>query len=634
LDNGTSPGVGSFTIDLTPAAKASLSGSGTIALTIAPAQSIVNSEWTTEIIGPSVVTIAYEDNETTPATVRFRRAHWMPNDANDFEDQISWITASTSADSPIGSQEVTVAGVARGSYLQTVHDVMQGNPALQPWFDLYFGVLGGRNVNDLVRYMVPEQALVDWFAVSPSASTVALGHALGYRPDDLQSWQPTDIQGVYTLEAFGWPSTAAQDALVADYVERVRPVNDSFSFSTRNRVPVDYFLEQLSGLPAEWDFSAKDYAIAGRFHEDEAVRTLGQLGFAAEELLAELTADYNLRELNPVAPHAIETIARTHTNPTFRADAPLALIVVNRDFARGTFSEADIIGTIARTHRLVVAEAQNASELLAVAGTAHARHGNLDLVACVGHGSGTDAACLGIEDQAAFVELASMLSPGATVMLASCSGATYHPDLLQARLNNGGARAVHIAAAVQAAMPAARVVAATDIIQKSMITYDPAGTSPEERYRVAYVGSGVWGDISGRAAQGTPRDWLRREFGFGQDWDALEGTDSDGDGDDNATEYRAGTNPRSAEDVLRIELRAQEEDGAAVLRWPGTFRNGSTVPFRVLFTPDGGTPEVIAERVERAVRHKNVWQDSTRRASGSYSIEGFPLSSARWTVCE
>jgi len=357
---------------------------------------------------------------------------------------------------------------------------------------------------------------------------------------------------------------------------------------------------------------------------------LTQLGLPAASLMAQFESDYFLREYCAVAPHAVEAMARTFTDPNYRRDAPLALVVVNRDFARGTFSEADIIGTLAKTHRLVVAEAKTATEFLAAARTARARHGQIDVVVCVGHGTGTAASCFGIEDSPAFEELGTMLTPGATVMLASCSGAAYFPDFLADRLAGNRSRAVHVAAAMQAAMPAARVVAANDLIQKSMITFDATATTPEGRYRIAYTGSGVWGDVPGRAANGTPRDWLRREFGPGQDWAVLETIDSDGDGDPNWLEYRAGTNPRSAQDVLRVQIEPQPGSGAAALRWAGTFRNGSNEPFRVLFTPSGGSPQVVADRVERTVRGMNAWADTTHRGPGTYSIEGFSASGAAW----
>lgn len=635
LDNGNSPGVGSFKVDLTPAAKAWLKGTGTVQVIVAPAQSVINSAWTTEIVGGSTVSIPYANGVTTPATVQFRRAGWMPNNANEFESQISWVSASTAADSVIGGHTIVVQAMSRGSYLATVRDYMTRNQDLAFWIPLHFDLLQGRNVTELVQYMVPEEAFKEWAVVANNPNAISLGFALGYTPDRFAAWQTDQVlggRGVYTLEAFGWKSVAEFDELVEDYVARVRPVNDSFSFSSRNRVPVDYFLQKLVGLPQNWDAARKDYEIATLYHEEQAAIRLGQLGLPAAELMARFATDYSLRQYTPVAPHAIEAMARTFSDPNYRTDAPLAFVAVNRDFARGTFSEADIIGTLAQTHRIVVAEAKNATEFLQAARLAEARHGKIGIAVCVGHGSGTDASCFGIEDRAAFQELGGLLAPGATVMLASCSGAAYYPDRLADRLAGGGSRAVHVAAAMQAAMPAARVVAATDLVQKSMVTFDAAATTPEGRYRIAYTGSGVWGDVFGTAANGTPRDWLRRQFGPGQNWAALETADSDGDGQANWLEYRAGTNLRSAQDVLTVRILNQPGSGPASLEWPGTFRNEYGEPFRVVFTPTGGAPQVVADRIERAVRGVNQWTDTVQRGAGSYSIEGFPGSAAPWNA--
>ena len=633
LDNGNTPGVGSFKVDLTPAAKAWLQGSGTVQVIVAPAQSVINSAWTTEIVCGSTVSISYANGVTTPATVQFRRAGWIPNNANEFESQISWVSVSSAADSVIGGHTIVVQAMSRGSYLATVRDYMTRNQDLAIWIPPHFDLFQGRYVTQLVQYMVPEEAFKEWAVVANNTNAVGLGFALGYTPDRFAAWQTDQVgggRGVYTLEAFGWTSVAELDALVEDYVARVRPVNDSFSFSSRNRVPVDYFLQKLVGLPQNWDVARKDYEIATLYNEEQAAIRLGKLGLQAAELMARFATDYSLRQYAPVAPHGIEAMARTFSDPNYRKDAPLAFVAVNRDFARGTFSEADIIGTLAKTHRLVVAEAKNASEFLQAARLAEARHGKIGIAVCVGHGTGTSASCFGIEDRAAFEELSGLLAPGATVMLASCSGSAYYPDLLADRLAGGGSRAVHVAAAMQAAMPAARVVAATDLVQTSMVTFDAAATTPEGRYRIAYTGSGVWGDVFGTAANGTPRDWLRREFGPGQNWAALETADSDGDGQANWLEYRAGTNPRSAEDVLKVRILNQPGSGPASLEWPGTFRNEYGEPFRVVFTPAGGAPQVVADRIERSVRGFNQWTDTVQRGAGSYSIEGFPGSGAPW----
>jgi hypothetical protein len=201
------------------------------------------------------------------------------------------------------------------------------------------------------------------------------------------------------------------------------------------------------------------------------------------------------------------------------------------------------------------------------------------------------------------------------VLLASCSGAHFNPWLVQARVN-GGHSTIHVAAAMQAAMPSARVVAASDLIMKAMLRYDAAATKPEERYRVAFQGGHAFGDVPGLSPRGTPRDWLRREFGPTEDWAALEDADSDGDGQPNWLEYRAGTNPRSASDSFKVsEMRmVRLDDGPGALpevHWTGSCRNEHAASFKVFKSSDlnAGNWAEVASKAVRSVYGANYWTD-------------------------
>ena len=120
------------------------------------------------------------------------------------------------------------------------------------------------------------------------------------------------------------------------------------------------------------------------------------------------------------------------------------------------------------------------------------------------------------------------------------------------------------------------------------LRYDAAATKPEERYRVAFQGGHAYGDVPGLSPRGTPKDWLRREFGPTEDWAALENVDSDGDGQPNWLEYRAGTNPRSGSDVFKIsELRIA--GGQPEIYWTGSCRNEHVASFKVFKTSDLAT---------------------------------------------
>ena len=183
------------------------------AVAVARSRSLAPNPYTTELVGSSTVAIAYDHGTTTPArNAQFRRAGWMPNDADIFDDQFvssnSFVIASTASDSPV-AQSLTVWGVSRGSYYSTVYSYMDRNRDLNSWVPLLIDQGAGRHVYDLVRYAVPESAFQTWVPVAPGPATVAEGFALGYRPEDLAAVGTntiSDLYGLYTINAFGWGS--------------------------------------------------------------------------------------------------------------------------------------------------------------------------------------------------------------------------------------------------------------------------------------------------------------------------------------------------------------------------------------------------------------------------------------------
>jgi hypothetical protein len=608
LDNAGASGVAEFQVDLSPEDKALLSGSGAIEVFVGQ-NPYAYPPYPTELLGNATLMIAYSGQTTTPATVRFRKAPWMPNPANELSRSSYSCTVTTAPDSLIGAQSATVWAVSRGSHYATVRAYMEKHRDLNWWIGIFLDVDG--HLDELVWYQVPESAFVAWAPVADGPATIAHGHQLGYQPQEYAAFGGGSIwswPGLYTGQAWGWNSRAEMMALQLDYERDVMPVNPNVSFSLRNRVPVSYFLSKVSTTPG--NSGEKDYAIAAAWNREQGIQRLNDSGMPATQLLASLLADYRLSDFCSVAPHALEAAARTYSDPNWRSDKPLALVVFNRELLfDGAFSEADIIGTLARTHRLVVSQAYDASTFLAAAGKANQRNGKFDVVVLCGHGTEAQSSVFDIANTSAFAELDNMLTPGATVLLASCSGAHFNPWFVQARIN-GGHSTIHVAAAMQAAMPSARVVAASDLITKAMLRYDAAATKPEERYRVAFQGGHAYGDVPGLAPRGTPKDWLRREFGPAEDWAALENADSDGDGQPNWQEYRAGTNPRSASDVFKIsELQIAGEQ--AEIHWTGSCRNEHAAPFAVLKTTDlaiGNWQEVAGE-ASRSLYGVSYWID-------------------------
>jgi hypothetical protein len=621
VNNGTEPTIGSFQLDLSPEAKAALRGSGSIDVQITP------NTWEVELLSPARAKIAYVNGVTVPVNVRFRKGAWMPNPSNEITGRKSTGLFFSAAIIGNPSPTLYVSIVSRGSYYSTVKDYAIRNQALNPWIGLNLDYL-----DHPVSYQVPESAFKLWAPMVQGEQHMAAGWKLGYNLADLTALGTDQVvgpYGLYELKAFGWSSYAEMQNLESQYISQVRPVNDNFSFSLRNRVPVAYFLAKLPTLPPNLSTGDKDNAIAAAYHYEQGLAKVGSMGLP--NILQNFAADYNLTNYSPVPPHAVEAMARTSTNPAWRAGEPLALVVYSRAASEeGTFSEAAIIGTLARTHRLIVAQAGTTSEFLAVAQRAYQRHGAFGIVVLAGHGNMTSAVMLGIQDSDAFIALRAWMTTGGTVLLAACSTAEYMPDTITNHPHFSSHN--HFAAAMQASMPDARIVGAEDLISQAMVTFHASSTSPEQRYRVFFHGSGAWGDVPGLAPRGTPKDWLRREFGTGLDWAALENADSDGDGQPNWLEYRAGTNPRSATDVLKLSVQPGNPcTGCASLSWPGTRRNGYTESFSIIFTPTGGRPQYVATRLQRPATGINRWTDTVRRNSGTYSIEGFPGSSVVWT---
>jgi len=630
LDNGGQSGVAEFQVDLSPEDKALLSGSGAIEVSVGQ-NTYAFPPYPTELLGNGMALITFNGQTTTPAIVRFRKAPWMPNPANEISRSSYSCTVATAPDSPIGAQSATAWAVSRGSHYATVRAYMEKHRDLNWWIGIFLDFDG--HLDELVWYQVPESAFVAWAPVADGPATIAHGHKLGYQPQEYAAFGGGSIwswPGLYSGKAWGWNSRAEMMALQLDYERDVMPVNPDVSFSLRNRVPVSYFLSKIPTTPG--NSGEKDYAIAAAWNREQGIQRLNDSGMPATQLLASLLADYRLSDFCSVAPHALEAAARTYSDPNWRSDKPLALVVFNRELLYdGAFSEADIIGTLARTHRLVVSQAYDAPTFLAAAGKAYQRNGPFDVVALCGHGNEAQASVFDIANTNAFAELDNMLTPGATVLLASCSGAHFNPWFVQARIN-GGHSTIHVAAAMQEAMPSARVVAASDLITKAMLRYDATATKPEERYRVAFQGGHAYGDIPGMAPRGTPRDWLRREFGLTEDWAALEDADSDGDGQPNWLEYRAGTNPRSASDSFKVSemrmVRLPAGPGALPeVHWTGSCRNEHAASFKVFKSSDlgAGSWAEVASKALRSVYGANYWTDPATAANRAFYRVTVPL---------
>jgi len=608
MDNSGESGTASFQVDVSPETKSSLTGTGQIAVDLSA------NQFTTLLIGPERVFINYINGKTTPVTVSFRKAPWMPNPANEFEDKLYFVAAQS------GDSRVVAQAVSRGSYYSTVRDYMMRRRDLY-WIPPQIAT-DGRYSYDLVRYLVPESAFSTWAQAANDPATIAAGYQLGYSPRDMLAKGTGDITspyGLYALESFGWQSQAEVLALEHDYIESIRPINNNFSFCLRNRVPVSFFWENFSSLPAEMDSGIKDYSIASLYHRMAALDRWKGLGYDGNALMEQLKSNYNLSDYVSIPPHASEAIAQTYLDPTWRQTAPLALVICNRNMDEGTYSEAQIIGQLALTHRLVIGQADNSKDFIEIARRAYQRNGGFDIAVLAGHGNADSAVCVSIEDKAAFTELAKMAKPEATVLLASCSGAAFYPDAIYQRSLVGQSSSINVAAAMQESMPSARVVAANDLIGQALLRYDAAAATPAGRYRVFFLGAGAIGAIAGQTTRGVPYDWLSREFGIAGsttgsavDWSTLEQQDSDADGQPNWFEYLAGTNPRSSQDFFKIS-NFTTVSGIPTIQWTGSLRNEHSKPFKVFRSsnPTTGPWQECSSGINLSVYGNTTYRDSS-----------------------
>lgn len=111
--------------------------------------------------------------------------------------------------------------------------------------------------------------------------------------------------------------------------------------------------------------------------------------------------------------------------------------------------------------------------------------------------------------------------------------------------------------------------------------------------------------------RGTPVSWLVNRFGTAADYEAVDATDHDGDGQQTWLEYRAGTNPQSSTDAFRIVNMNVNNNGTITLEWRGSSEHGVSTPFRVLATSDlsGGNWQVRGASVPRAATGNTIWTD-------------------------
>ena len=120
--------------------------------------------------------------------------------------------------------------------------------------------------------------------------------------------------------------------------------------------------------------------------------------------------------------------------------------------------------------------------------------------------------------------------------------------------------------------------------------------------------------------RGTSIPWLVNRFGTSADYEVVDATDHDGDGQPTWLEYRAGTNPQNGADSFRIVNLTVNGNGSVTLEWRGSSEHGVTTPFRVLASSnllESGW-QVREESVPRAAIGNTIWTDAAPPSGSKY----------------
>lgn len=455
-------------VDLSPEAKQTLSGNGTIAVDL-------RADDRLELVGGARGWISHVGSVTQPASFRLRKTPGAPRPDNEFAAYFLE-GLSTGEETLRGAANVLV----RGPYFRTVDRYLAANSRSAAW-----DRAGISDVGALVQYRVPESAFLRWIPWLNRPADIALAYQLGLGEAEVKNWDASEVVGVYgsfELRLRGWKSSADYWDLSSAYGREVAAWNENYSFAHAAAVPVAFFLEQLAKLPAEWDSGIKDYEITARFHRDRGSAALSDLGLDAAAVMASLESAYLLADYNPVAPEVLAVAGRTWVDPEWRKQAPLALCVMSAEVSEGTFSESRLLPALAKEHRLVLGQASGADDFRLIASRALERHGRVDLLLLSGHGSPFGGPVFAIDEQV-FARLREVLNPDATVVVAACATAGWTTE------------GKSFARALREALPGRRIIAAPDNTNAIYLAADPDAKTPADRYRVYMSGTALMEDV-------------------------------------------------------------------------------------------------------------------------------------------
>jgi len=502
LYEGWNNGQVEVVVDLTPEEKAQLTGSGVISVAV--------TSISLEVVGGALISIPYKGQETFPqSTAVLRKKAKFP----ERDEEYHWGEYGFSATPVTAPQymDATFCAVSVvGSHYECVKRYLtraqiEFQSAAAGYNQAYIAANQFKShftdellypesrrysiFANLVNNIVPEQHFRKWLPyiyANPGldGSLIGASYALSVEPGYLLPLSDPNGLGGYGFTVNfdflerGVDRSGRSEALRDEYLSKLGVLPN---FSIENRVPLSFFEQELSKLPADLNVGLKDYTIAGFYNKEVRVRErVAQIGMDADSLYQGLFADYGVDDYEMIPPGVAEVIARTYTDPQYRISRPLALVVSDKDVSDGTFSDDRILAHLAKTHRVVYGQALDAAQFKAIAAKGYQKHGAFDLVVSAGHGNSAASGAIGIGSDDVFEQLALLLNPQATVMLASCS--------------SGDRRGVDdtLADKMRRFLPGRRVIAADFPTSGEFLYYD-AAASAENRYHVYNKGAATVG---------------------------------------------------------------------------------------------------------------------------------------------
>ena len=312
----------------------------------------------------------------------------------------------------------------------------------------------------------------------------------------LERFPYSSIGNLLDLNTSGFANAAEYEAILNSYHQM--GIYD-LSFSLGAKVPIDYFLSQLSKYPPNlFDSGERDLFIRASFFRSQYLQLMTKRRIKTKKALSFLASLGITDYIQAAIPGEIaEKMYRLFKKPKTDKKKPLALVIVRKELSESTFSEQRVIPEIAKTHRTIVMGAGSDIELAKAITKVAKKFKKIDALIITSHGLPTGV-YLGdqqdynrrrfdMNDSAVFAVMNKYLR-GTTIIFSGCQvGApTFYGSANQPQ--NLAEAIIRYAPKIK------RVIASVNNSGGLSITYDPSKSQP---YRVHFVFSLVTSYVPG-----------------------------------------------------------------------------------------------------------------------------------------